>query len=78
MGTHTLSQLLCGKQPVGFNDGALAMDPLGFNGVEPGTFGRQKARQDADALALSFHLRVMFADPGADELAHMKGAHCPK
>ncbi len=77
MGTHALSQKLRGKQPVGFHHGALAMDPLGFNRVEPGTFGGQKARKDADALALSFHPRVMFADPGADELAHMPGGIVP-
>ncbi len=78
MGTHALSQLLSRKQPVGFNYGPLAMDPLRLNRVEPGTFGRQKARQDADTLALSFHLGIVFADPGAHELAHMKGEHCPK
>ena len=70
MGTNALRQLLSRKQPVGFNNGALAMHPLGFNRVEPGTFGGQKARQDADALALSFHLGVVLADPGTDEFAH--------
>ena len=54
MGTNTLGQLLSGKQPVGFHHGTLAMNPPGFNRVEPGTFGRQVARQDANALALRF------------------------
>src|SRR5579859_4450436 len=77
MGTHTLSQLLRRKQSTGFHHGALAMHPLGLNGVEPGTFGRQKARQDTDALALSFHLGIVGADPGAHELAHMPGGVVP-
>src|SRR2546423_13627360 len=71
MGTHALSQLWSRKQTIGFNHGALAMNPLGLNWVEPGTFGGQEARQDADALALRFHLGVVLADPGAHELAHM-------
>src|SRR6266852_3715953 len=77
MGTHTLSQLLRRKQSVGFHHGALAMHPLGLNRVEPGTFGRQKARKDADTLALSFHLGIVGADPGAHELAHMPGGVVP-
>src|SRR6266702_4221011 len=77
MGTNALSQLLSRKQPIGFNHGSLAMDALGLNRVEPGTFGRQKAGKDADALALSFHLAVVFADPGANELAHMPGGIVP-
>src|SRR5256884_8476711 len=77
MGTNALSQLLSGKQPVGFNHGALAMDPLGLNRVEPGTSGGQKTRQDADALALSFHLGVVFTYPTADEFAHMPGGIVP-
>src|SRR6266849_8522745 len=77
MGTHTLSQLLRRKQSIGFHHGALAMHPLGLNGVEPGTFGGQKARQDTDALALSFHLGIVGADPCAHELAHMPGGVVP-
>src|SRR2546426_4433842 len=77
MGTHTLSQLLSRKQPVGFNDGPLAMDPLRLNGVEPGTFGRQKEREDADTLALGFHLGIVFAYPSANDLAPMPGSIVP-
>jgi hypothetical protein len=78
MGAHTLRQLLRRKQPVGFHHSALAMHPPGLNRVEPGTFGRQVARQDTDALRLRFHLGVMLADPSAHELADMKGGHGPK
>src|SRR5258708_18724809 len=77
MGTHALSQLLCRKQPVRFHHGALAMHPPGLNRVEPGTFGWQKAGQDTDALALSFHLDIVGADPGSHELAHMPGGVVP-
>lgn len=77
MGTHALSQLLSRKQPVGFNDGPLAMDPLRLDRVEPGTFRRQKARQNADTLALSLHLGIVLAYPGAHDLAHMPGSIVP-
>src|SRR5258708_19330687 len=77
MGTNGVRQLLSGKQFVGCNNGALAMYPLGLNRVEPGTFGRQKARQDADALALSFHLGVVLAYPGTHDFAHMPGGIVP-
>jgi hypothetical protein len=49
MGTNALSQLLSRKQSVRFHHSTLAMHPLGPGRVEPGTFGRQKARQDTDA-----------------------------
>jgi hypothetical protein len=78
MGTDALGQLVSRKQPIGFNHSALAMDPLGAGRVKPGTDGRQKAGQDAHALALCFHLSVVLANPGAHELAHMEGGHCPK
>ncbi len=77
MGTNALRQLLSRKQPVGFNNSSLAMHPLGLNRVEPGTFGRQKAWQDADALAFNFHLGVVLAYPGTDDFAHMPGGIVP-
>ena len=77
MGTHTLGQLLSGKQPVGFHHGALAMHPLGFNGVEPGTFGGQKEGQNAYAFAPLLNLIVVLANPGTHYLAHMKGGVIP-
>ncbi len=42
VGPDPLSQLLRRKQTIGFDYGALAMHPLGFNGVEPGALGGQK------------------------------------
>src|SRR5260370_32109887 len=75
--TNAFSQKVRGKQPVGFHHSVLAMDPIGFNRVEPGTFGRQETRQDADAFALSFDLGVVCADPSAHELAHMPGGVVP-
>jgi hypothetical protein len=77
IGTNTLSQLLSRKQPVGFNHSSFAMDPLRLNWVEPGTLRRQTKRQDADALPLSFYLSVVFAYPGAHDLAHMPGSIVP-
>src|SRR5881392_2085371 len=77
MGTNALSQKLGRKQPIGFDHGSLAMNPFWLNRVEPGTLRRQTKRQDADALALGFHLGVVFAYPGANDLAHMPGGVVP-
>src|SRR5260370_4866197 len=77
MRTNAFSQRLRGKQPVGFHHSALAMDPLGFNRVEPGTCGRPETRQEAAAFAFSCDLGVVCADPSAHELAHMPGGVVP-
>lgn len=71
-------QLLSRKQPIGFDDIALTMDPFRFNGVEPGALCGQKARQDADPFALLLDLLVMLANEGSHDLALVKGGHCPR
>src|SRR5512144_87872 len=71
VGTDTLSQLLGREQAVGLHHGALAMHPLGFNGIEPGALRGQKQRQNAHAFARGFHLLVVFPNPGAHDLAGM-------
>ncbi len=76
MGTNALSQLLSRKQFVGCNHGALAMDPLGLNWVEPGLLVGKK-HAGTDALALCFDLGVVLAEPSANDLAHMPGSIIP-
>ena len=44
------------------------MNPLGFNRVEPGTFGGQQARQDAHTLAGLFDRLIVAAHPSANHL----------
>ena len=57
--THTSLQFVRTQDAISFGNMAFAMDPLGLNRVEPGTFGGQEARQDAHAGAfLLDHLIV--------------------
>ena len=42
VGTDALGQLLGREDPIGFNDLPFAMDPFGFNRIEPGTLRRQR------------------------------------
>ena len=75
--TNALDQLLGREQAVGFNHGALAMHPLGFNGIKPGTLCGQKQRQNAHAFPRGFDLLVMFTNPGAHDLTAMPGGIIP-
>ena len=61
------------QQPRRLDNGALAVQPLGLDRIEPWALARQVARQDAHALARPFDLTVVRADPGAHELADMPG-----
>ncbi len=75
--TNALDQLLGGEQAVGFNHGALAMHPLGFNRIKPGTLYGQKQWQNAHAFARGFDLLVVFTNPGAHDLTAMPGGIIP-
>src|SRR5450759_4623336 len=70
---HTLGKLLGGKQTVSFHHPALAVQPFGFNWVEPGTFGGQVTDQYPHTITLSFmlHLVVVFSDPLSNLFTHM-------
>src|SRR6266568_1323067 len=53
------------------------MHPLGLDGIEPGTFGRQKERQNAYSFAGLSDLLVVLTNPGAYLLADMPGGVIP-
>ena len=57
------------QQAVGFRDGPLPMDPFWFNRVEPRTFDRQRADDDAHPLGTPFDLLIMLAQPVPHALA---------
>jgi hypothetical protein len=63
--THASLQFVGTQNAVSFADVAFAMHPLGLNGVEPGTFGGQQTRQDANALPSLLHFLIVAADPGS-------------
>src|SRR5262245_14599513 len=51
------------QQPVRFRDGPLAMDPFRFNRVEPRTFARQVADDDAHARGTPLDLLIVLTEP---------------
>ena len=77
MRTDPLRQLFGRKQPIEFNDGSLAMHPLGLDGIEPGAFRWESKGQDAHTFARLFDLLIVFSDPGSHDLADMPGSIVP-
>lgn len=67
--TDSFGKLLGRKHPVGFDDMALAVDPFGFNGIEPRTLRGQEEGQDADPLVRLLDLLIVGAYPSAHRLA---------
>jgi hypothetical protein len=63
--TDALPQLVCGQEAHWLHDGAFPMDPLRFDGVQPGAFTGQPAREHTDATAPLFDLAVVVTEPGA-------------
>ena len=70
-GADAVSQLLGRQGAIWFKDPTLAMQPLGFNRVQPRTFDGQRTDQDAHTLAGGLDLPVMLSDPSAHSLANM-------
>ena len=75
--TDALSQLFGGKQAIGLDDIALAVDPFGLNGVKPGALCWQQEGQDTHACARLLDLQVVLANPGANSLTLVPGSIIP-
>lgn len=58
-----------GEQASRLDNLALAVNPLRFDRVEPGTLRRQLAGKDADPFLLPFDLTVVSKDPGVNQVA---------
>ena len=69
IGTDPLGDLLRCQDTSRFHHRAFPVEPLGLNGVQPRTFTRQPARNDAHATPGPFDVAVMRAQPRAYELA---------
>src|SRR5207253_328286 len=54
-GTDPLLQLLGGEQARRFDHLALAVHPLGLDGIQPGALDRQRADHDPHAATLLLH-----------------------
>src|SRR5713226_5733480 len=68
IGTNTSLQFICTQDAISFGNVALAMNPLGLNRVEPGTFRGQQARQDAHTPAGLLDRLMVAAHPSANHL----------
>src|SRR5215208_751388 len=74
----TLSQLVSAEQPIGFYHFALAVNPLGLHGVEPGAFGGQIAVYDPHPFERPLlDLVVVFFDPTTGFFAYVPGSVLP-
>jgi hypothetical protein len=72
----SLSGLLGSEFALRLHNGTLGVDPMRFNGVEPGTLDWEQAGQNAyPTLALG--RSVMFFDPGLDPLTLVPGGVIP-
>src|SRR5262249_17919781 len=77
IGIDPVLQFGSGEQASRFDDGALTVDPFGFNRVEPGALGWQRAGQDTNPLPGMLDRAVMGAQPGADGGTDMPGGVIP-
>jgi len=75
--TNRLSQLVDGQGTIWFENTTLGVEPFGFDGVKPGTLGRQGADQQANALSSALDLLVMSAYPGSHSLTAMPRSVIP-
>ncbi len=73
----SLSQLFSSEQGIGLDNVTLAVDPLGLNGVEPGTFCRKIQGQDTHVFLFFPHFNIMQTNPGTHHFAHMPGGIIP-
>ena len=69
--TNPVSQVLSGKSSIRLDNAAFAMNPFGFNWIEPGAFYRQETYQEANAIPGSFDGAIMFTNPGPHDLTDM-------
>jgi hypothetical protein len=60
---HPLYQFCRRQQTGGFDHRSFPMDPMRFQGVEPGAFAGQRTTHNPDALVFPFDLPVMLAEP---------------
>jgi hypothetical protein len=69
IGIDPCFQFVGTQQPVRFRDGPLAMDPFGFNRVEPRTFAGQVADDEAHPRGTPLDLLIVLTDPVPHGLA---------
>src|SRR5438270_13052205 len=76
-GADTLDELVSGQQAGGLDHPPLAVDPLGLDGVQPGTLDRQVVGHDPHPMAGQLDLAVVAPDPVPDLATDMPGRIVP-
>src|SRR5262249_6944261 len=76
IGADPLANFRCGQLPLRLADRLLAVLPLGLDPVQPRTFHRQSARQDANPTRL-LGTPVVLADPAPHALTDVPGGVVP-
>src|SRR5258708_25164491 len=76
-GTNSLGQLVHGQGAIRFENAPLGVEALGFNGLEPGPFGRQRADKQANALSSALDLLIMLMHPVSHGLAALPRSVIP-
>src|SRR5215211_5144869 len=72
-----IRELACSQQTVGFYDLALAVYPLGLDGVQPRTLLGQKAAYDPHSAAAVLDAAIVLAEPAPDLLGDVPGGVVP-
>src|SRR5215204_6204785 len=68
-----IRELVCSQQSVGFYHLALAVYPLGLDGVQPRTLLGQKAAYDPHSAAAVLDAAIVLAEPAPDLLGDVPG-----
>ncbi|HLY27884.1 MAG TPA: hypothetical protein VKQ72_16170 [Aggregatilineales bacterium] len=76
-GINALGQFVDGQGAIRLKDSTLGMEPLGFNGIEPGTLDGQRADQQTNLMSAALDLLVIFSHPGSYSLTEMPGSIVP-
>src|SRR5207245_3764909 len=76
-GADALDELMGGQQAGGLDHPALAMDPLGLNGIQPRALDRQVVGHDPHAAAGQFDLPVVAPNPRPDLATDVPGRVVP-
>ncbi len=77
LGIRPCFQLIGAQRPISFGNSTFAMDPLRFDGVQPGAFRRQPTGADPHALPRLFDGPMMGAEPPPHGLARVPGGGVP-
>ena len=76
-GTNAVFHLGGREQSGGLDDAPFAMDPLWFDGIEPGTLGGEKAGDDANATPAQIDEPIVRAHPASHAMTAMPGGVIP-